>query len=826
MQASPARQVVTPDATNNQMELKGLTYEEVKERRKQGLTNAYASHKTKTLREIIIENLFSLFNIITLGIIVLVLFFYMKFGDVRLLLDSIGIFTIVVINTSIALYQEIKAKRALDKVNLLFKREVVVIRGGEKKSIDRKDIVKDDIIELKRGDQVVVDGTVASSRHLEVDESLLTGESVPVEKAVGTVLLSGSFCVSGLGYYKAEKLGAESHANSVTNLAKKYKFTLTPLQKRINTILKVLFGVALILTAIEIISYNTASHPVYTFTDHIRKIATILISLVPQGLVLTASITFAIGVYRISKTGAIVQKLNAIESFSNVEYVCMDKTGTLTENKLKTRSVINVSGKYFNDEVNRLLGAFVYHSTEKNATIEALEHLSNKEGEYVNEMPFSSASKMSLLELNIGGEVMIFVFGAYDMLAQKTGTKISELNAIFGENKLGIYRNLLFGRVTNFESLENITEEILPKMEIMPLAIVSITDTVRKDVFDAITLFQNNGIKFKILTGDSPEAVKAVLNEIGWNVHIDSMVTGNMLDAMNGEEFRDAVFGKTVFARLKPEHKLKIIKTFRKEKKHTAMIGDGVNDLPAIKSADIGIAMEEGSAITKEVADIVLLKNKFSLLPKIFDEGNKIVNSVSAIAKLFLTKNFLVIFLTLISLLPFIDFPLTPRRVSLLNVFSIGLPAFIITLKNNNVSKCRNFVVDVFSFVITSSFIITLATVSSQYVLYKYSGLPAPELNMSLMTILVILAVVNFFIVASESGETKRIYYYYGIFLIALFVLLAGFNIDFSVLNILRTFYELIHLNFINWIYILVITATFAMMLAAAHKIRERYINN
>ena len=806
------------------MEIKGLTYEEVKERRKQGLTNAYASHKTKTYREIVIENLFSLFNIITLGIILLVVIFYFIYKDQRLLLDSIGIFTIIVVNTSIALYQEFKAKRALDKVNLLFKREVVVIRDGEKKSIDRTDIVKGDIIELKRGDQVVVDGPVVQSRHLEVDESLLTGESVPVEKEIGAVVLSGSFCVSGLGYYKADKLGEESHANSVTNLAKKYKFVLTPLQKRINLILKVLFGVALFLTAIEIISYNTAALPAYPFTDHIRKIATILISLVPQGLVLTASITFAIGVYRISKTGAIVQKLNAIESFSNVEYVCMDKTGTLTENKLRMHSVINVSGKYFDDEVKKMLGIFVNHSTEKNATINALEHLLYKEGEYLNEIPFSSATKMSLLEVKVGRDPVIFVFGAYDMLLQRTGEKKDFLENCFRENKLEIYRNLLFGRVTNFESLENISEDCLHKMEIAPLGIVSITDTVRTDVYEAINLFRRNGIKFKILTGDSPEAVKAVLNEIGWDVPLEEMVTGAMLDSMSGDEFINAIFTKTVFARLKPEHKLKIIKTFRKEKKHVAMIGDGVNDLPAIKSADIGIAMEEGSAITKEVADIVLLRNKFSLLPKIFDEGNKIVNSVNAIAKLFLTKNFLVIFLTLISLIPFVDFPLTPRRVSLLNMFSIGLPAFIITLKNNNVSKCKNFVKDVFSFVLTSSLIMTLATVSSQYVFSRYTGLAKAELNMSLMTILIILAVVNFFIVASESGETKRIYYYYGIFLIALFVFLAGFNIDWSVLNILRTFYEIIHLNFINWIYILAITVSFALMLGAAHKIRERYV--
>jgi cation-transporting ATPase E len=219
------------------------------------------------------------------------------------------------------------------------------------------------------------------------------------------------------------------------------------------------------------------------------------------------------------------------------------------------------------------------------------------------------------------------------------------------------------------------------------------------------------------------------------------------------------------------------------------MIGDGVNDLPAIKQADIGIAMEEGSAITKEVADIVLLNNKFSLLPDIFNEGNRIVNSVNAISKLFLTKNFLVIYLTLASLLSLMEFPLTPRRVSLLNIFSIGLPAFIITLKNNNINKCKNFVKDVFSFVFISSTLMLIGSYLSQIVLSKIIDIPKPELDMALMTVLIILSVVNFFIVSSESGERKNIYYIYGIFLIILFVFLAGINTDVYFINILRKFY-------------------------------------
>ncbi|MCI0473739.1 MAG: HAD-IC family P-type ATPase, partial [Ignavibacteria bacterium] len=608
------------------MEFKGLTNEEIRLRKEQGLSNRSASHKTKTYAEIIIENVFSLFNFILIGIILFILFFYFRDGDRRLLLDTIGIIMIAVTNTSISLYQEIKSKIALDKVNLLLKKEISVIRNSLKVKIGHAEIVKDDIIEINRGDQIVVDGRVLAPKRLEIDESLLTGESVPVEKNTDDTVLSGSFCVSGSGYYIAEKVGEESHANKVTSLAKKYKFTLTPLQKRINLILKLLFGIALFLVLIEVLKYNLVSVNDYPYTDHIRKIATILISLVPQGLVLTASVTFAVGVYRISKIGAIVQKLNAVESFSNVEYVCMDKTGTLTENKQRINTISLTDTEITEDKAKELIGTFAFHSTEKNATIGALEHLpviSNSK--YVNEIPFSSDTKISVLELDTDSGKQIFVLGAYDVLLEKAEPGTADnISGLFREKNLGIYRNLLFGKAVYSGSLDDKTK-FFDNFRILPLAIISISDTIRNDVMDAINLFQNNGIKFRILTGDAPEAVAAILREIGWNVGNDEMITGTQLDGMTEEEFTKTIFEKVLFARLRPEHKLRIIKTFRRNKKHTAMIGDGVNDLPAIKSADIGIAMEEGSAITKEVADIVLLKNKFSLLPQIFDEGNKIV---------------------------------------------------------------------------------------------------------------------------------------------------------------------------------------------------------
>ena len=683
------------------MDPKGLTAEEVKDRIRNGQQNKLSKPKTKTTGEIIIENLFSVFNLVILAIIVFLLYFYLTTHDDRLWLDSIGVMLIAVINTLLAIIQELKAKRALDKVNLLLKRKVKVVRDGIENEIEPYEIVKDDILKLGRGDQVVVDGIVEFTNHLEIDESLLTGESNPILKMTGQTVLSGSFCLSGSGYYKADKIGKESYASQVTLQAKKYKFDLSPLQKKINFIVKALFGVALLLVVLAIILNDDGFN-----NDFVRKISTIVMSLVPQGLVLMSTVTFAVGVYRISKLGAIVQRLNAIESFSNVQVVCMDKTGTLTQNKLTLKSIIPI-GPDTEEDAKNLAGTYAQLTSDKNATVVAISELKPIEGyKLTDEFPFSSERKLSMIEVQNNSVTTVLILGGYDILIDNIAKeKAGAVKKEFETANLSLYRNLLLGRVTSSANVKEAVANI-DNIEIDPVCIISITDKIRDDVFDAIKLFTDNGIKLKILSGDSAKAVQEVASEIGWKIANEELISGDEIEKADEAKLKEIVINKTIFARLKPEHKLRIIKSLKSQKIYTAMIGDGVNDLPAIKESNMGIAMEEGSAITKEVADIVLLQNKFSLLPKIFDEGNLIVNSVMSVGKLFITKNFFVIYITLLSLLFLLEFPLTPRRVSLINIFGIGLPAFMITLKNSNVSKTDDFIKELFSFVLLSAAII------------------------------------------------------------------------------------------------------------------------
>ena len=805
------------------MDIQGLSFKEVSERIAAGLQNKASKPKTKTIREIFIENIFSVFNLVILAIIIFLLYFYFSTTDKRLLLDSIGILTIALLNTFLAIYQEIKAKHALDKVNLLLKKEVIVIRDGEEKPIEPEQIVKDDIIKIQRGDQVVVDGCVMYSNHLEIDESLLTGESNPIQKKEKDEVLSGSFCLSGNGFYKAEKIGDHSFAAEITKTAKKYKFDKTPLQKRIDLIVKTLFGVAVVLVLLEVI-LNRGNYDI----DFIRKISTILISLVPQGLVLMATVTYAIGVFRISKLGAIVQRLNAIESFSNVRIVCTDKTGTLTQNKLTVHKISIAENGLPEDEIKKLIGTYAKLTSDKNATINALCIYEGDDSyRFTDEFPFSSERKMSMIEAVRGEEKFVFIIGGYDILINSLDEeRKSDYEKIFNDNKLSIYRNILFGKVKTSGSINDIKDS---KIDIEPYCIISIKDSIREDVFDAIKLFNDNGIKIKILSGDSSKSVQEVANEIGWKIKDDELISGDELEKVSDDNIYKTVMDKIIFARLKPEHKLRIIKTLKKEKIYTAMIGDGVNDLPAIKESDMGIAMEEGSSITKEVADIVLLKNKFSLLPQIFDEGNKIVNTVNSIGKLFVTKNFFIIFITLMSLFFLLDFPLTPRRVSLINIFGIGLPAFIISLKNMNTDKTLNFMKDLISFVILSALIIVASGYTGIYIVQKYHEVSEKDIQMVMLTIMVITNIANYFSIVltkKETQENRLIYILYGFIIMLIYIFLSASSFNPWILNIIKKFYELDFVRQDLWPVIMAVSVAGSIVLFAAQKFRAKYISD
>lgn len=805
----------------------GLSAAEVVERYEAGQFNKPAQPATKSIRRIFFNNIASVFNIIIGFIVVFLLGFYLGTGDKRLLLDAVGVFTVALFNTAIAIYQEVKAKRALDEVNMLLTREVSVLRDGVVASISQEKIVIDDVIVIQRGDQAVVDGLVLQSNHLEIDESLLTGESLPIEKEPDNKILSGSFCLSGNGYYRVTHLSDNSYASKLTQLAQQLKTTVSPLQKQVNRIVLLLFIAALLLSVL-VSSIAIYQHQIGA--EFARKIATILIGLVPQGLVLMASVTFAIGIYRISKVGAIVQAFNAIDSFANVQVICMDKTGTLTQNRMTVRKITLLTDNLSQTALETLLGTYAKFSSDKNATIRALEIFTAAiDSDLGYELPFSSQRKMSILSLKSQGREKVYVLGAFEILAEQCSNSNREYSLQVAANaKLDVYRNLMFGEILNPEAIDRHSKDLAP-LHIKPLAITSLSDTVREDVADVIKDFEAKGIRFKILSGDSATSIMATCRDIGWFVDNKDIITGTELDVLDALELQQMVDKRVVFARLRPEHKVKIIEALRANNTYTAMIGDGVNDVPAIKRADLGMAMDEGASITKEVADIILLKNRFTLLPEIFEEGKKIINTVSSIARLFLTKNFMVIYLTLVSALLFLDFPLTPRRVALINIFAIGLPAMIIALTNTNTSRHKRFILDLLSFVSVSALVIVVAGYAGFYLTRDNAGTTESGIQiayMVMLSIMIITSIISFLIVAALGGKKKRgLYLAYAASIIGVYVLVAAVQTDNILLRWLKTFYELSSINANGWFVVLVVCGISSFVLTGAQFLRLKLIS-
>ena len=790
----------------------GLTSAEAAARFAAGQYNRPPEPGTKSLHAILLENVFSVFNFIIGGIVLFLLAFYLGTRDGRLLWDCVGVFAVAFSNTVIAVIQELRAKLAMEKVNLLIVREVTALRDGAEVAIPHGRIVLGDAIVVKRGDQAVVDGKVLESHRLEMDESLLTGESEPIEKGAGDSVLSGSFCVSGNGCYVVERLSDASYASEVTRLAQRLKSRVSPLQRQLNRIVEALFGVSVAL-AVLAGSLGLVRHQLGV--ELVRKLATILDGLVPQGLVLTASLIFALGIYRIGKVGAVVQSFNAIESFAGVRAICMDKTGTLTQNRMSVRKVTPLAPGLAVETLEGLLGTYARLSSEKNATIRALEALpGDGQAAQVDEIPFSSRRKMSVLMVERGGVETTYALGALEVLLEKC----PQGSGVAAAGGLEVYRNLLFGEVMDRRQIDPRADN-LGSFRLRPLGIVSLGDLVRPDAREVIGEFARRGIALKILSGDSATAILATCRDIGWSVADSEVVGGAELDALEGQRFEAAVEKSVVFARLRPEQKVRIVQALRARKIHTAMIGDGVNDVPAIKQADVGIAMEEGAAITREVADIVLRENRFTLLPVVFAEGQKIVDTVVTVAKLFLTKNCMVIYVTLGSALLLWGFPLTPRRLGLFNLFAIGVPSLLIAFSNASRERPKRVVADLLTFVATSA-LVTVGFGEAAFAIAQRSSIGPPGVaNMAMLATMVTTALASYLVIVWRRGHTGA-HLLWAALLAAAFALVVTKPGSSGLPRFFDKFYEIRSLDWATWRIVLAVSACGGLVLVGAQKLR------
>lgn len=646
----------------------GLTRVEAARRAAEGRANRGVAGHSRRVHVILYDNVFTLFNFLITPMIVLLV----CLGQNK---EVISVAGLTVVNTIIGIYQEIQAKRALDKISLIDAKKAVVVRGGEDLEIPIEEIVEGDAVRVRSGEPFLADGRMLEADHLEADESLLTGESDDVPKAAGDPVMSGSFCVSGTGVYEAERIGSGSFVNRITGEARKYHKFQSPIQKKLNTIVKFLICIGIALTVLLFANYLVGvrvQRPGTDLAETVKSVAVVIMSLIPQGLVLTVTLIFILGVLKMSQKGALVQKPNAIESMAHVRVICMDKTGTLTQNRLALTDVLPLGGGS-QEEAERDAAVFAGGSLERNKTVDAIAaRLGRVDVERLDVIPFTSRKKFSGLRVARDGGVRDLVMGAFEsvgpMLAAPACTGGLE-ERVVEISKRGC-RVVLLARKDGPGS-RPMADDLTGYN---PSSLLVLEDEVKPEAGEILEYFQSRRIELKIISGDHPETVRCIASGLGVK-GAEKAYTGSDLDGMAPDAFEKAALDGVIFARVTPQHKLAIIRALKKNGRYCAMVGDGVNDALAIKEADLGIAMGSGARITKDVADITLLHDSFEIMPDILSQGERIIRTVQDTAKVFLTKNAYAVLLVLAMAFLDIPFPFIPQHITLINFLTITLPS-------------------------------------------------------------------------------------------------------------------------------------------------------
>jgi cation-transporting ATPase E len=649
--------------------VQGLTENEVRARRQRGEGNDSGIRPSRSYWDIARANLFTFFNNILFGIGIALV----ALGQVNDALTSVGL---GLVNAVIGTIQEINAKRKLDQIALLTRPSVTVLRESQEKAIDPAGLVKGDIVRVQAGDQIMADGRVVSAGPLEMDESLLTGEPDLILKQQGDILLSGSFCVTGEAYYEAEKVGADSFANQLTQTAREFQIVRTPLQKKID------FAVRLVTLIVALMSLVILLTAVLESLPFIRivQISAVLSGQVPYGLFFLITIAYTLGAAAIAKQGALVQQVNAIESLSNVNVLCMDKTGTLTANRLGFYALQSLSGMDENT-VRIRLGEFARSATVTNKTSVALANaLPGEKHVPADEIPFASARKWSALAFDAGARRGAYVLGAVEMLSPflppQTVAPDSPLSRqVAAWSEMGL-RVLVFA--CNAEATTLHDDFGQPRLPLLtPLAVVALADELRDQAKETIAEFTRLGVSLKIISGDNPNTVAALARQAGLPADV-KLISGPELAQISPAEFDQAAAEATIFGRISPEQKEQIVAALIRLGNYVAMMGDGVNDTLSLKKAKLGIAMQSGSSVTRNVADMVLLGDSFAALRPAFTEGRRIVGGLSNSMYLFLarvaTSTLIIIAISMIGL----GFPYEPAQVSL-TLFTVGIPTLFLT---------------------------------------------------------------------------------------------------------------------------------------------------
>lgn len=678
--------------SDEEKKLTGLNDEQVNIRIKEGKVNYVPKAPARTFGQILRANLFTSFNAINVVLAVIIILA----GSPK---NAIFV-GVILVNTLIGVAQELRAKDILEKLSVISMAQAKVLRNGEINEIPIDNIVLDDVLYLETGMQVLADAEVIENNGLEVDESMLTGESDAIGKREGDALLSGSFIVAGECYARVNKVGKETYSSSLAEEAKQFKITNSELQSAINKIFKVLLWIIIPLTIL--LTVTQLRVPDATWQSAAIGTVSGIIGMIPEGLVLLTSATFIVSIIKLSKFDTLVQELCATEVLARVDVLCLDKTGTLTQGDLKL-SEIKVIGDTDKLEVDRALAALVNNLPSKNPTQKAIL---DKYKEYdenlkcIDKIPFSSKRKWG--GLTFEGDLGSWILGAPEVILGKEYVFIK--NMVEEEAKKG-KRVLLLAKFHG----EELSDRLLGKIE--SIALILIEDIIREAAPDVLDYFNKQGVEVKIISGDSPVTVSEVARRAGvqsWNKYVDARELPE-----DDNEFKNLVKDITVFGRVNPHQKKKIV-TALQEMDHTvAMTGDGVNDVLALKASDCGIAMANGSDATKAVAQLVLMKSDFSALPKVLEEGRKQINNLERVSELFLSKTIYSILLAFVCSVMFLPYPILPIQLSLVGSCAIGIPAFFLAMLPSTGGVKKGFLTRVITVSIPNGIILAGFTVGT-----------------------------------------------------------------------------------------------------------------
>lgn len=704
--------------------MRGLTNIEVEQRKKDRQTNSFVNISTRGIGNIIASNIFTLFNFIYIFLAILVI----VTGSYSNLLFVF----VIIFNTIIAIHQEITAKVIIDNLKLTIQDKVTVIRDGRKKQIKENEIVIDDVIVLKQGEQAVVDLIVITSDLCEVDESIITGESTNIIKKKDDKIYSGTIIVSGSVTCKVIALGNDTYASKLVESAKNIKTNETFLTANLNKILKLIMVIiipSMILLFISSYFWHHAS-----LNQSILSTVAGVIGMIPSGLILLSSITSSVGVIKMARKNVIIQKLNGIETLASIDTLCLDKTGTITDSTFEVEDIIILDKNY---EINNIIKNM--NNECGNATDKALDQYFVKTKNYkvLKKVPFSSYRKYKMVTFEKYGT---FILGALEYIA-KNPNKYNEYIKKYYEDGYRVLTLMYSSSAISFSDLPEKRKVI---------AFIILKDNIRKNVQNTLTYFEKQGVDIKILSGDNPFTVSKIMKQIDYpyyDNYIDCTTLPN-----DYYKLKEIVHEKHIFGRVTPYQKQQIIKIL-KEDKSVGMIGDGVNDILALKEADCSIALNSGIKAVKSVSQIVLIDSDFTILPDIVNEGRRVINNMLKVSSLYLVKTTYSFLLTVLSIMLSFNYPFYPIQLTFIGSLCVGFPSFILALEPNTEKVDKNNLNKVFSYSIPSGITVCI-NVLLLLIVTRLFNLNIEDYNMALVAS---TGIINLIIINNISKNSTKI---------------------------------------------------------------------